>query len=304
MSSTELAVIESQELQAPESLSADVYLAPALSVEAAVERQMYLQKVVSRMLVACTDMKNFDGADYGVLPGTSTRTLFQPGAEKLAMFFGLQVDLSRQQATEDWDKGFFFYRYKATVRYKGQEVCNIERSCHTREDKYAWVWVETAKPPKDVEEQMKADKTGRNRQVWKNRQQVWVWQERRPNPDTFSLQFVVEAMAQKRAYVAAVKKALGATGFFSKEVDADAFRDDMPTEPERPVRLVGGQPKTEKPAKKKPDVIDAEVVDGADSTTFWERANAAGVKREDALPIAKRADAGEITWAEAIEHLP
>lgn len=312
--STELAVIESQEIQAPESLSADVYLAPALSVEAAVERQMYLQKVVSRMLVPYTkDSKSFDGADYGVLPGTSTRTLFQPGAEKLAMFFGLQVDLSRQQATEDWDKGFFFYRYKAIVRYKGQEVCNIERSCHTREDKYAWVWVEAAKPSKDIEEQMKADKTGRNRQVTKwesgRSSKVWVWQERRPNPDTFSLQFVVEAMAQKRAYVAAVKKALGATGFFAKEVDAESFRDEMPTEPERPVRLVGGQPKPDKPAAKskkpEPEVVDAEVVEaGPNSTDFWKRANAAGVKREDALPIANRADAGEITWAEAIESLP
>lgn len=246
--STDLAVIESQEIQAPESISTDVYLAPALSVKAAVERQIYLQHVVSKMLVPYTkDSKSFDGADYGVLPGTSTRTLFQPGAEKLAMFFGLQVDLSRQQATEDWDKGFFFYRYKATVYYKKQEVCNIERSCHTREDKYAWVWVESLKPPKDVEDQMKAEKTGRNRQVTKweggRSSKVWVWQERRPNPDTYSLQFVVEAMAQKRAYVAAVKKALGATGFFAKEIDAEAFRDEMPTEPERPVKLVGGQPK-------------------------------------------------------------
>lgn len=299
--SQELAVIEAQSAEL-QTMSAEVYMAPALTVEAAVERQVQLQRIVGKLLIPCTDMKNFDGADYGVLPGTSTRTLFQPGAEKLALFFGLQVDLSRQQATEDWENGFFFYRYKATVRYKGQEVCNIDRSCHTREDKYAWVWVETAKPPKDLEEQMKADKVGRNRQVWKNRQQVWVWQERRPNPDTYSLQFVVEAMAQKRAYVAAVKKALGATGFFSKEIDAEVFREEIPEE--KPIKLVGGQPKPEKASKKKADAIDGETVEGLDSTAFWKRANAAGVKREDALPIANRADAGEITWAEAIESLP
>ena len=309
--STGLAIIEQDQslAEVDQHLSAELRLAPAFTVEAAVEHQQQLQQIVGRLLVPCTDMRNFDGADYGLLPGTYTRALFQPGAEKLALFFGLEVDLSRQQATEDWDKGFFFYRYKAIVRRKGHEMCNIERSCHTREDKYAWVWVETSKPGnKDLEEQMKAEKIGRNRKAtkWENgrKTEAWVWQERRPNPDTFSLQFVVEAMAQKRAYVAAVKKALGATGFFSREVDQEAFRDEVAIEPEHPIKLIGAQPTPEKPIKSKSKTETRTDQDADWSTQFWARANSAGVKREDALPLADQANRGEITWEEAIKSLP
>lgn len=229
--SEQLAIIvpEQSLATAEPALNEAMFLTPAVTVAAAVDRQRQLSEIVSNLLVSCTDMKNFDGADYGVLPGTSTRTLFQPGAEKLALFFGLQVSLSRQDAKEDWDNGFFFYRYKATVYYQGREVTSIERSCHSREAKYAWVWVETPKPAPATVEEMKALGTGRNRKAWKNNQQTWVWQERRPNPDPWSLQFIIEAMSQKRAYVAVVKKALGATGFFAKEVDVEEFREDWQT---------------------------------------------------------------------------
>lgn len=232
------------------ALNEAMFLTPAVTVAAAVERQQQLVDIVSRLLVPCTDMKNFDGADYGVLPGTSTRTLFQPGAEKLALFFGLQVSLSRQDAKEDWDNGFFFYRYKATAYYQGREVTNIERSCHTREAKYAWVWVETPKPPVATVEEMKQLGTGRNRQVWKNNQKTWAWQERRPNPDPWSLQFVIEAMAQKRAYVAVVKKALGATGFFAKEVDVDEFREDVSGQHDQPIPQAPPTQPSEPPSPK------------------------------------------------------
>jgi len=275
----------------------EVYLSPALTVHAAVERQKQLQELVSQLLIPCTDMKNFDGADYGVLPGTNTRTLFQPGAEKLALFFGLNITLSRQQATEDWDKGFFFYRYKATAYYQGKELGNIERSCHTREDKYAWVWVEAPKPANKAEEdEMKSLKIGRNRKAtkWENgrKSEGWVWQERRPNPDPFSLQFVVEAMAQKRAYVAIVKKVLAATGFFSTEIDFEDFRSydtsaetetDRQTEPKKPAPV--------------PSADDG-------PTEFWQTVKRVGIQNADAMPLADQAKAGKITWRDAINKLP
>ena len=115
---------------------------------------------------------------------------------------------------------------------------------------------------------------------------------------------IVEAMAQKRAYVAAVKKALGATGFFSREVDQEAFRDEVAIEPEHPIKLIGAQPTPEKPIKSKSKTETRTDQDADWSTQFWARANSAGVKREDALPLADQANRGEITWEEAIKSLP
>lgn len=230
--STALATVELAESVA---LAPDVYLAPAVTVAAAIERFQLFEQLVSKLLIPSTGYDDFQGADYGIIPGTKNRSLFQPGAEKLALFFGLQVFTHCAEKQEDWEKGFFRYTYRATVKRNGMEIVSVDRTCHTREDKYAWIWVEAKKPgDPDDEAEMKAMGTGRNREVWKSGRKVWAWQERRPNPDPFSLQFVVEAMAQKRAYVAAVKKALAATGFFSTELDApEDRRENRPVEEPR-----------------------------------------------------------------------
>lgn len=211
------------------------YFKPQISVQEAIARQQQLAELVSKMLVPSTTDKwgnvNMDGADYGVIPGTRNRTLFQPGAEKLALFFGLTVTAYCVEKTEDWQAGFFRYTFKATASYKGQVIREVTRTCHTREKKYAWIWVERPAPDKAEQAEMIETQCGRWGSKWENRQKISVWQERRPNPDPFSLQFVVEAMAQKRAKVAVVKEALAATGYFSTEIDFEDFASES-KEPE------------------------------------------------------------------------
>lgn len=262
------------------------YLAPALDARQAVARYKLFTELVSELLVPMDprkEGKDFSGADYGVIPGTKNRCLFQPGAEKLALFFGLQVSVHCEARNEDWQSGFFFYRYRATVKRGGQHIVDVERSCHTREEKYAYVWVEATKPDKSREAEMKTAKTGRNIKLWKNGRQDWVWQERRPNPDPFSLQFVVEAMAQKRAYVAAVKKALAATGYFATEAD---FPDEVDDTSE-PAPMPAAAP-TRRPAS---DAVDepagpqlsglAKQVDALRSALNWTPENVLTAIREE-----------------------
>lgn len=296
MDSSALTTIEPQPLQ----IQPEIFLQPAVTVREAVERQKMLADLVSELLVpAKVDQYgnvDFAGSDYGQLPGTKERTLFQNGAEKLALFFQLSITSYATEKVEDWDKGFFKYTYKAIAKHGNREIVSIERSCHTREHKYAWVWVEAPKPGKAEEEQMKAEKIGRNQQVWKSGKKEWVWQERRPNPDPFSLQFVVEAMAQKRAYVAVVKKALAATGFFSKEIDFEDYRDTVDTPP-----AAGAAPKQPTKTTSKPKT---EAADEADSTAFWKAVKASGIPSAEFKTLAERADRGEITWQEAIDEVP
>jgi len=226
-------------------LDPKTYFAPAMDVKAAIARQQQFNQLVAEMLIPAKvtrdgnyEKVDMNGADYGQLPGSKTRMLYQPGAEKLALFFGLSVSCSCIEKIEDWENGFFFYKFKAVASYKGQQIRDAIRSCHTKEKKYRWVWVETVKPSEAEQEQMKAEGLGRNTQVWKNNKKVWVWQEQRPNPDPYSLQLVVEAMAQKRAKVAVVKEALAATGYFSTEIDLEDLRESFSEEEEPgPLRM-------------------------------------------------------------------
>ena len=43
--------------------------------------------------------------------------------------------------------------------------------------------------------------------------------------------------------------------------------------------------------------------DGDGATKFWSTANGLGISREEATPIAKKAIAGELTWAQAIAQI-
>lgn len=244
----------------PLALRPEIYMAPPISVKAAVERYTQFQELVSKLLIPMDPAKNgsdFAGADYGMLPGTKNRCLFQPGAEKLAMFFGLEVNVYCRSKTEEWSTpenprlAFFKYEFEAVAKYNGHTICNVIRSCSVREDKYAWIWVNTRKIPSEDEViEMEQIEAGRWVAGWKETgfkprkaeadalkaqgkgrwkkvgdEYVWlekgerVWQEKRPNPNPAAIQFVVEAMAQKRAYVACVKKALAATGYFAAEAD-------------------------------------------------------------------------------------
>ena len=220
------------------------YFKPQLTVAEALKREQQLMQIIGSLLKPTTQDRwgnvNFDGADYGVIPGTKNRSLFQTGAEKLALLFGLTVTALCVEKQEDWEKGFSRYTYKATASFKGHTIREVTRTCHTREKKYAYVWVTRPAPSPDIQKEMLEEMRARWGSEWVNKQKTKVWQERRDNPDPWSLQFVVEAMAQKRAKVAAVKEALAATGYFSQEIDFEDFKTviDVTPEPVAPVKEV------------------------------------------------------------------
>lgn len=73
--------------------------------------------------------------DYGTIPGINKPTLFKSGAEKLENIYGLYHEFESLDKKEDWDKGFFFYRYKCIVfRRKDQiKVSEGIGSCNNKE---------------------------------------------------------------------------------------------------------------------------------------------------------------------------
>lgn len=79
-----------------------------------------------------------DGTDFGKIPGINKPTLFKSGAEKLENIHGFYHKLYCIDKVEDFEKGFFFYRYKCSVYHKKNNILQSEciGSCNNKENKY------------------------------------------------------------------------------------------------------------------------------------------------------------------------
>lgn len=70
-------------------------------LSSAIERISEFQKLIQERLRS--------GLDYGVIPGTTRKTLLKPGAEKICMLLGLRSEFEIMDATRDFESGFFQY---------------------------------------------------------------------------------------------------------------------------------------------------------------------------------------------------
>ena len=190
-------------------------------------------------LVDATKQVLREDTDFGIIPGTSTKVLLKPGAEKLSTLFGLHPRFTLEDKMEDWDKGRFYYRYRCTLfDGTGMIVADSEGSCNSLEKKYRW-----------RDRKRKCPQCG-NETIIKGRQEYgggWLcWQKRGgcgakfqdgdqaiegqqtgqiENPEPFDLVNTLQKMAQKRALVAAVLVATGASEFFTQDIE-DWVGDD------------------------------------------------------------------------------
>ena len=82
-----------------------------------------------------------EGTDYGVIPGTKTRTLFKPGAEKLTQLFRCIARFRIEEKIENWDTGLFYYRFSCQIVTQAEQyrvVAEGVGSCSTFESRYRW----------------------------------------------------------------------------------------------------------------------------------------------------------------------
>jgi hypothetical protein len=288
--SQELAVIDSQEII--EQPQAPLSAMPVMDVAQAVERHKMFTELVSKLLQ--------EGVDYGKIPGTNQQSLLKPGAEKLCVFFGLQPNMMLQESKEDWERGFFYYRYRVDLWRGNTRVASCEGSANSYEKKYRYIWTEKPKP-KDpqVEADLKARGIGRNRQAFGK----WRWEERIENPNPYDLVNTLKKMAQKRAYVGATLMATSATGFFAHFDEADDHDGSEPPAAKpangNSSKAANGQSKPNGEKAVKMISSEAELAD-----EFYKRGRAAGIAIEDLRQTASQVASGALTWTEAIEQLP
>lgn len=152
---------------------------------------------------------------FGVIPGTQKPSLWKAGAEKLAMTFGLRVEI--QVVEEKITEEEVFYRCRAIARNgAGEVIGSAEGVCSTSEKKYRWREPVHVKEYHALPDHMK-------RVTW-NRKGEELKQVRQ---DPGDLPNTICQMAGKRAFVQVIRTATGATDIFA----ADPADDRSETEP-------------------------------------------------------------------------
>ena len=115
---------------------------PVISPEEMVARRQSMVDLIAQKVLK-------EGTDYGLIPGTTKKTLFKPGAEKLTTFFGLSVRFQVIDSTLDWREGLFYFHYRCQL-YKGDYfVAEGDGSCNSFEAKYRWRWIPGDQVPRD-----------------------------------------------------------------------------------------------------------------------------------------------------------
>ncbi|WP_096201920.1 hypothetical protein [Bacillus sp. FJAT-45350] len=170
-----------------------------------VEQQSYIAKVqvtpeqaleAYRSLKEITKQVLVKDVDYGVVPGTPKPSLLKPGAENLLRFYSLGHRITAVEQVKDWDNGFFYFNYKATVHRtleNGVEVVlsECEGSANSKEKRYK-------------------------------------------NQDPYMLVNTLQKMAIKRALVGATLQATGASGLFTQDIeDMDLNGQQNPSQGQR-----------------------------------------------------------------------
>lgn len=153
-----------------------------------------------------------ENIDFGIIPGTGQKaTLLKPGAEKLQRLFKFSSEIEAVETIEDWEKGFFYYRYKCKILHGEDIIAECEGSTNSKEKKYRYRYVFDNK----ATEEQKA-----NGELIERKGKNGAYRQYRiENDEIFDLVNTLQKMAQKRAYVGAILLAANASEFFTQDIE-------------------------------------------------------------------------------------
>ena len=156
------------------------------------------------------------GVHYGTIPGTPKPTLYQAGAEFLALMFQLDAEIAVEREDYTDETGWPCFRAIAHVTLthtpSGLRVATADGEADSGEERYRW------HRTKDQEEFNGTPELYR-RVRSKGRQGGQQWKENQLRTNPSDLRNTLIQMATKRAYVAAVKRATATSSMFTAGVE-------------------------------------------------------------------------------------
>ncbi len=208
------------------------------SVEAVLEQDAMIQELMSKAMVK--------DQHYGVIPGTGTKpSLLKPGAEALTRLFRLAPKYRVTETRLDGVYGEHFrldivcaLYHRVTGEFWGEGLATIS----TMESKYRW------RHEDKVVEGTIPDR------YWKGRDQKLIggpgrsikkidgaWRivargERIENPDIADVWNTVKKMGAKRAFVAAILTATGASTVFTQDIEEAGKTEQEAPESDAPAK--------------------------------------------------------------------
>jgi hypothetical protein len=213
---------------------------PAVGTDALLGRYEAIKDIREKVMT--------QDVDYGVIPGTDKPTLLKPGAEKLCTAFALYPVFEPLDEVKNWDadEPFFFFRYRCTLHSRDGRytVGSGIGSCNSRETKYRYRWSKPTCP--DCGKELRKSKRDPEYYCWTKLDGCGATfplddkriepAQRIPNPDIADQVNTIDKMAQKRALVAATLVAVGASEFFTQDIedlpDFGGMRETAPTPPQ------------------------------------------------------------------------
>lgn len=116
--------------------------AAARGVEARREREAIVQQVL------------IPGVDTKPIPGCGDKpVLHDCGAQKIMDSLNLYPEYEALREVEDWDKRFWFYRYRCTLKSRNTDaiVSTGIGSCNSKESKYGYQWLPRHQVPPGID---------------------------------------------------------------------------------------------------------------------------------------------------------
>lgn len=242
---------------------ADDFL-PAITLGQMRQRKEAIRKFIAEEMVA--------GEDFGPIPGTNGKdVLLKPGAEKLIRLFTYTASFTEVKVVEDWTgknhdgEPFLFYKIKCSIHKDGRFMGDADGSCNSWEKKYRYIKKQRVCPSCGLETVFvsKGDggffcwknKGGCGRQFVKGTPECTSMEKQGAgqalDPDVADKANTIMKMAEKRALTAACLIVVGASEFFTQDI-----------EPERPAPQERPQQSSARPvpAPRQEEAYEAEFV--------------------------------------------
>lgn len=170
---------------------------------------------------------------YGVIPGTQKPTMYQPGADVLAVTFRIAPKVDAVEDLSTGDNVRYRVRVQGVHQITGEMLAEGVGECSSDEEKYRW-----RRPV--VDDEWKEAPEDRRREKWAKGQGGKAYKQKQIRTSPADVANTVLKMAVKRAKIAMILNATAASDVFAQDLEdlSDELRESLAHEDATPAQTV------------------------------------------------------------------